>query len=351
MDADNARGPADSAGVDIAVVGATGAVGGAILELLAARGFTRKTIHPVASDASSGETVLFGNKPLLVEGISGFDFSRVGVALFAANPAVSIAHVARATEVGCVVIDCSGQFAADTEIPLVVYNVNPDDLAGYSARGLVAVPGAVATQLAAVLAPIQAEVGIANIQIATYQSVSGAGRGGIAALAGQTAALLNGLPVPEGGVFPRQIAFNLLPCIGMFDELGHASAELQLVAETRRLLADASIGISATCVQVPVFHGHALAVHLETLYPLAVSELRQLLKKAQDVTLIDGNGASTYPTPAEDASETNGVLVGRLRADPFSEKGLNLWIVSDNLRNGAAMNSVRLVEMLIKSYL
>jgi len=351
LDADNAQDPAGSAGVDIAVVGATGAVGGAILELLAERGFTRTTIHPVASDASSGETVMFGNKPLLVEGISEFDFSRVGLALFAVNPEVSAAHAARATESGCIVIDCSGRFAEDTEIPLVVYNANPEDLADYSIRGLVAVPGAVATQLAAVLAPIQAEVGIASIHIATYQAVSGAGRGGIAALAGQTAALLNGLPLPKGGVFPRQIAFNLLPCIGTLDEQGHSSEEVQVVRETRRLLGDTSIGISATCVQVPVFHGHALAVHLETRYPLDVSDLRQLLKKAQGVTLVDAGATGKYPTPTEDAAGVDGVLVGRLRADQFNEKGINLWIVSDNLRNGAAMNSVRLVEMLIKSYL
>ncbi len=351
MQTDNAQEPVGNAGIDIAVVGATGAVGGAILELLATRGFPRATIHPVASDASGGETVMFGNKPLLVEGISEFDFSRVGLALFAVNPAVSTAHAARVTEAGCIVIDCSGRFAEDAEIPLVVYNANPEDLAGYSSHGLVAVPGAVATQLAAVLAPLQAEVGIASMQIATYQSVSGAGRGGIAALAGQTAALLNGLPVPESGVFSGQIAFNLLPGIGTFDEQGHSAEELQLVCETRRLLGDPSMAISATCVQVPVFHGHAVAVHLETRYPLAVEDLREMLHKAQDVTLTDADAPSKYPTPAGDGSELTGVLVGRLRADPFNEKGLNLWIVSDNLRNGAAMNSVRLVEMLIKSYL
>ncbi len=351
MDTDNTQASAGRQGVDIAVVGATGAVGGAILELLAERGFARTTIHPVASDASANETVMFGNQPLLVEGISEFDFSRVGLALFAVNSEVSATHVKRATEASCIVIDCSGQFAGDKEIPLVVYNANPEDLAGYSLRSLIAVPGAIATQLAAVLAPIQAEVGIARIHIASYQSVSGAGRGGIAALAGQTAALLNGLPVPKGGVFTRQIAFNLLPCIGTLDEQGHSSEELQVVRETQRLLADTSIGISATCVQVPVFHGLAVAVHLETRYPLDVGDLRRLLKKAQDVTLVNAGAAGKYPTPAEDAAGLDGVLVGRLRADQFNENGLNLWIVSDNLRNGAAMNSVRLVEMLIKSYL
>lgn len=348
MDEENTH---NGVATNIAVVGATGTVGTAMLELLAQRGFARSTVYPLASDGSANETVMFGNKPLLVEALSDFDFSRVGIALFAVDAQVSATHVARAADAGCAVIDCSGHFLPDVDIPLVVYNVNPAELAGYSMGNVVAVPGAIATQLAAVLAPIHAEVGITRIHIATYQAVSGAGRGGVDVLAGQTAALLNGLPIAKQDVFPRQIAFNLIPSIGTLDDQGHASEELRVIRETQRLLGDTSIAISATCVQVPVFHGHAVAVHFETCYPIGESDLRKLLKKTEDVTVVDSRAKDGCPTPVTEAAGADGVFVGRLRTDLFNEKGINLWIVSDNLRNGAAMNSIRLAELLIKSYL
>ncbi len=335
---------------DIAVVGATGVVGEAILEILAERDFPVGEVHALASERSSGNTVMFNKRPVLVENLAEFDFSKVQIALFSAGGAISAEYAPKAAAAGCVVIDNTSHFRYDDDIPLVVPEVNPDALANFERRNIIANPNCSTIQMVVALKPIHDEVGIERINVATYQAVSGAGKRAVDELAGQTAKLLNGLPIESEGP-AAQIAFNVWPQIDDFQDNGYTREEMKMIWETRKILGDERIGVNPTCVRVPVFFGHSEAVHLETRAPISAEEASALLAEAPGVTVIDNRKAGGYPTPALDAAGKDGVLVGRIREDVSRANGLNMWIVSDNVRKGAALNSVQIAEKLIETYL
>jgi aspartate-semialdehyde dehydrogenase len=264
---------------------------------------------------------------------------------------VSEEFAPRASAAGCVVVDNTSRFRYDADVPLVVPEVNPDALAGYRQRGIVANPNCSTIQMLVALKPIYDAVGIERINVATYQSVSGAGRRGIEELAGQTARLLNGQPLDGKSRFPKQMAFNVLPQVDEFQENGYTREEMKIVWETRKILGDDHIKVNATCVRVPVFYGHSEAIHLETREKLTASQARALLSKAPGVVVMDERKPGGYPTPVTEAASRDGVFVGRIREDLSHPLGLDLWVVSDNVRKGAALNSIQLAELLVKTYL
>ena len=335
---------------DVAVVGATGAVGECMLEILAERGFPAGRVHAVASERSAGNTVRFGKRELVVENLADFDFSQVQIGLFSPGASVSAKYAPIAGAAGCVVIDNTSQFRYDDDIPLVVPEVNAAALADYGNRNIIANPNCSTIQMVVALKPIHDAVGITRINVATYQAVSGTGKEAIEELARQTADLLNGRPV-EPKVYPRQIAFNVLPHIDVFQENGYTKEEMKMVWETRKIMGDASIQVNPTCVRVPVFYGHSEAVHIETRDKITAAEARRLLNAAPGVVVIDEPKPGGYPTPVVDASGKDPVFVGRIREDISHPRGLDMWIVSDNVRKGAALNSIQIAEALINSFL
>lgn len=332
----------------VAVVGASGAVGTAVVEILAERAFPIERLVALGSERSAGEPVAFGNRQVTVELLDGFDFSGVDIAFFCAGSSVSETHVPRAVAAGAMVIDNSSLFRGDADVPLVVPEVNPDALALHSRRRIVANPNCSTIQLVMALAPLHQAVGISRVNVATYQSVSGAGRDGMDELGRQTAALLNFQPA-QSRVFDARIAFNVIPHIDAFDDNGFTGEEMKVMRETRRILGDDTIGINVTAVRVPVFYGHAEAVHLETREPITAAQARELLKKAPGVVVMDEQRSGGYPTPAEHAG-TDEVFVGRIRQDPSHPCGLNMWVVADNLRKGAALNAVQIAEHLVEAH-
>ena len=279
-----------------------------------------------------------------------FDFTKVRLGLFSEGAGVSAEYEPRAAATGCVVIDNSSQFRYDDDVPLVVPEVNPRAVADYSARNIIANPNCSTIQMVVALKPIHDAVGIERINVATYQSVSGTGREAMEELAGQTAALLNGKPV-DCNVYPKQIAFNVLPHIDVFLDNGYTREEMKLVWETHKILGDDSIKVNATCVRVPVFFGHSEAVHLETRKKLSVDEARRLLADAPGVVVMDEPGEEGYPTCVSESAGQDPVFVGRIREDVSHPRGLDLWVVSDNVRKGAALNSVQIAEILVKDFL
>jgi len=336
---------------DVAVVGATGAVGTALLEILAERKFPLGKIYALASERSAGERVDFGGRELVVGKLADFDFSQVQIGLFSAGASVSEVYAPKAAAAGCVVIDNTSRFRYDADVPLVVPEVNPAALADYKKRNIIANPNCSTMQLVVALKPIHDAAGILRINVATYQSVSGAGRRGIEELAGQTASLLNGKPLEEvGNKFPKQIAFNVLPQVDEFQDNGYTREEMKMVWETQKIL-DPAIQVNATCVRVPVFYGHSEAVHIETRTKLTAGEARSLLAKAQGVVVLDERRPGGYPTAVTEATGRDPVYVGRIREDLSHPRGINLWVVSDNIRKGAALNSIQIAELLVKSYL
>ncbi len=335
---------------DVAVVGATGAVGEAMLEILAERDFPVGTLYPLASSRSAGKKIRFKGKDLTVGDLAGFDFSRVQIALFSAGASVSKEHAPRAAAAGCVVIDNTSQFRYDDDIPLVVPEVNPEKVAGYRSRGIIANPNCSTIQMVVALKPIHDAVGIERINVATYQAVSGTGKEAIEELAQQTALLLNGKPV-EPRVYPKQIAFNALPHIDVFLDNGYTKEEMKMVWETRKILGDESIQVNPTCVRIAVFYGHSEAVHIETRGKITAEQARALLEKAPGVQVMDERAPGGYPTAVTEAAHHDAVFVGRIREDISHPRGLDLWIVADNVRKGAALNSVQIAEILVKDYL
>ena len=333
----------------LALVGATGAVGEALLDILAEREFPVAELVPLASERSAGSKVDFGGRKLGVRALDDFDFAGIDIAFFSAGGAVSRAHVPRATAAGAVVIDNTAEFRYDDDVPLVVSEVNPEALLQHASRGIIANPNCSTMQLLVALAPIHRAVGIERINVATYQSVSGAGRSGMEELAQQTAGLLNFQPA-EAHKFPAQIAFNLIPQIDDFQDNGFTREEMKLVWETRKILGDPTIGVNPTAVRVPVFHGHAEAVHLETRRKLSAADARELLAQVPGVEVVDERAPGGYPTPVTHAAGTDPVYVGRIREDPSHPRGLDLWVVADNLRKGAALNAVQIAELLVKSW-
>lgn len=332
---------------NVAVVGATGTVGEVMLEILAERNFPIASLYPVASQRSVGNTVLFKEQALPVEALESFDFSKVDLALFSAGSLCSKTYVPKAVAQGCTVIDNTAQFRYEPHIPLIVPEVNPHALSNYKTPGIIANPNCSTIQMVVALKPIYDAAGIVRVNAVTFQSVSGAGKQAIQELAEQSANLLNGHPIDEPKAFPKQIAFNVLPHIDIFLENGYTKEEMKMFWETQKILQDNTIQVNATAVRVPVFYGHSIAIHLETRHKLTPQEAQQLFRTAPGIQLMDACQDGGYPTAATDAAETDAVYVGRIRADLTHPNGLNLWVVSDNIRKGAALNSIQIAEMLI----
>lgn len=334
----------------VAMAGATGAVGETVLSILAERKFPVSELVPLASERSAGAKVEFGGKSLTVRNLADYDFSGVDIAFFSAGGKVSREHAPRAAAAGAVVIDNTSEFRYQDDIPLVVSEVNPDAIRNYSARGIIANPNCSTMQMLVALAPIHRAVGITRINVATYQSVSGAGRSGMEELAKQTAALL-GFQDISPSKFSKQIAFNVIPHIDDFQDNGYTKEEMKMVWETRKILGDPAIEVNPTAVRVPVFYGHAEAVHIETRDKISATQARALLEKAPGVSVVDRREAGGYPTPVSDAAGKDAVCVGRIREDISHPRGLDLWIVADNIRKGAALNAVQIGEILTRDYL
>jgi aspartate-semialdehyde dehydrogenase len=337
-------------GYKVAMVGATGAVGEAVLSILKERQFPVSELVPLASERSAGELVEFGARHATVKNLADYDFAGVDIAFFSAGASVSKLHAPRAAAAGAVVIDNTSEFRYQDDIPLVVSEVNPHAIARYTARGIIANPNCSTMQMLVALAPIHRAAGITRINVATYQSVSGAGRSGIEELGRQTAALLNFQDHPPKK-FSKQIAFNVIPHIDDFQANGYTKEEMKMVWETRKILEDDSIQVNATAVRVPVFLGHSEAVHVETRDKITAKQVRTLLEKAPGVVVIDERKAGGYPTPVSDAAGKDPVFVGRIREDISHPRGIDLWIVSDNIRKGAALNAIQIGELLAKTYL
>jgi aspartate-semialdehyde dehydrogenase len=336
--------------VNVAVVGATGAVGEAMIEILESRDFPVDQLFPLASSRSAGKSLRFKGKQYTVQDLSNFDFSQTPVALFSAGGDVSAEYAPIAAQQGCVVIDNTSHFRRDDDIPLVIPEVNPEAIGQFRQRNIIANPNCSTIGMLMALKPIYDLAGIERINVATYQAVSGTGKDAIEELAGQTARLLNGKEA-EPKVYPRQIAFNVIPHIDTFLENGYTREEMKMVWETQKILADESIRVNPTCVRVPVFYGHAEAVHIETREPVSVTEARALLQAADGVAVLDSPEPGGYPTPVSEAAGADSVFVGRIRADISHPRGLNLWVVADNVRKGAALNSVQIAEVLLSTYL
>ena len=331
--------------VNVAIVGATGAVGETMLKVLAEREFPIRELHLLASARSAGEKVEYGARKIVVEDLATFDPAGIDIALFSAGGDVSKEYAPKFAAAGAVVIDNSSAFRYDDDVPLVVSEVNPEALRDRP-RGIVANPNCSTMQMLTALAPIHRAVGIERINVATYQSVSGTGRRALEELGRQTAALLN-FQDPKPEVYPVQIAFNVIPHGGDFQDNGYTSEEMKLVWETRKILGDDSIQVNPTVVRVPVFYGHSEAVHIETREKIDAARARELLASAPGVEVVDERTGGGYPTPVTHASGNDPVYVGRIREDISHPRGLDLWIVADNIRKGAALNAVQLAELVI----
>lgn len=332
---------------NVAVVGATGAVGETMLSILEERDFPVDQLFPLASSRSAGSRIQFKGRSIVVQDLAEFDFSRAQIALFSAGGSVSAEYAPKAAAAGCVVIDNTSKFRQEDDIPLVVPEVNPHAIANYRNRNIIANPNCSTIQMLVALKPLHDAAFIERINVATYQAVSGAGRSAVEELAGQTAKLLNGKPIkPE--VMPKQIAFNAIPHIDEFQDNGYTREEMKMVWETRRILEDGQIQVNPTCVRVPVFYGHALACHVETREKLDVAAARALLEAASGIEVVDEPVPGGYPTPVGHAAGTDPVYVGRLRQDISHPRGLNLWVVADNIRKGAALNAVQIAELLLR---
>jgi len=335
---------------DVAVVGATGAVGETMIAILEERNFPVGKVYALASERSAGKRIPFKDGSLVVEDLATFDFSKVQIGLFSPGASVSAEYAPKAAAAGCVVIDNTSQFRYDDDIPLVVPEVNPEKVADYKNRGIIANPNCSTIQMLVALKPIYDEAGITRINVATYQAVSGTGKEAIEELATQTANLLNAKPVSPS-VYPKQIAFNVLPQIDVFMENGYTKEEMKMVWETQKILGDAAILVNPTAVRVPVFFGHSEAVHIETQRKISVERVRELLSVAPGVTLLDERVDGGYPTAVTESSGNDDVYVGRIREDISHPNGIDLWVVGDNVRKGAALNSVQIAEVLVKNYI
>ncbi len=335
-----------SRAVNLAIVGATGAVGQVLCELIGSRKFPVNELHLLAGPNSAGSRVQVSGKQHMVGLLSEFDFSRADIAIFSAGGEVSRQYVPIATEAGCVVIDNTSEYRYEPDVPLVVAEVNPEALDDFRNRNIIANPNCSTMQMLVALKPIHDAAGIEHINVCTYQAVSGSGQSAVEELARQTACLLNGQDI-ECKAYDKQIAFNVLPAIDRLEDNGYTREEMKLVWETRKILGDEAIMVSPTAVRVPVFYGHSEAVHLRTRQPLDAAEVRALLENAPGVRVIDDLANGQYATPVLDASGQDPVFVSRIRNDIGQDNGLSLWIVADNLRKGAGLNSLQIAEILV----
>ena len=332
--------------LNVAIVGATGAVGKVMVQMLEEREFPVKSLFLLGSSRSAGTSVMFQGKPHTVGRLDKFDFSTIDLGLFSAGANVSKEYAPKAVKAGAVVVDNTSHFRRDPEIPLIVPEVNLHALERH--RGIVANPNCSTMQMVVALKPIYDAVGIKRINVATYQAVSGAGKRAIDELVAQTSAILSGeSPIVE--VMPKQIAFNAIPHIDSFQENGYTREEMKMVWETQKIFEDESILVNPTAVRIPVFYGHSEAVHVETNDPITASEAKELLMAAVGVTVLDERTPGGYPTAVTEAENDDQVYVGRIRKDITCENGINLWIVSDNIRKGAALNSIQISEKLLNT--
>ena len=328
----------------VAVVGATGAVGETMLSILEERNFPIGELVALASERSAGSKVKFGHRDIVVQDLATFDPAGTDIALFSAGGSTSKEYAPKFAAAGAVVIDNSSAFRYDDDVPLVVSEVNPDQVRNRP-RGIIANPNCSTMQMLVALAPIHRTAGIERINVATYQSVSGGGRSALEELGRQTAGILN-FQDPEPKRFPVQIAFNLIPHIDDFQPNGYTKEEMKLVWETKKILGDDSIRVNPTAVRVPVFYGHSEAVNVETREKITAAQVRALLEQAPGVEVVDDAAPGGYPTPVTHASGTDPVYVGRIRDDESHPRAVNLWIVSDNIRKGAALNAVQIAELV-----
>lgn len=329
-------------GVNVAIAGATGAVGEALIEILEERDFPVAELALLASERSEGKRIQFRGKSVKVQRLDTFDFSNTRIGLFSAGGDLSAEFAPKAASQGCVVIDNTSHFRYDEDIPLVVPEVNPHRVADFANRNIIANPNCSTIQMVVALKPIYDAVGISRINVATYQAVSGAGASGIQELASQTAKLLNAQPI-EPGKMPAQIAFNAIPQIDVMQPNGYTREEMKMVWETQKILEDDGILVNPTCVRIPVFYGHCEAVHIETRRPLEAESARALLAESPGIMVM-----SELATPVEHGAGTDAVHVARIRTDISHDNGLNLWVVADNVRKGAALNSVQIAEELLR---
>ena len=336
--------------LNIAIVGVTGAVGETILTVLEERKFPVANLYPLASASSVGKTVVFCGRELDVIDLATFDFSNTDIALFSAGGSVSEQYAPIAAAAGAVVVDNTSCFRYDDDIPLVVPEVNAHRIAQYTKRGIIANPNCSTIQMVVALKPLHDAVGIARINVATYQAVSGTGKKAIDELITQIRELLNGRTI-KPKVYSQQIAFNVLPHIDEFQENGYTREEMKMVWETRKIFEDDTIMVNPTTVRVPVLYGHSEAIHLELKAPMTAAEARKLLAKAPGVKVVDDPAKQSYPTAMKHAAGHDDVFVGRIRQDISHPCGLNLWVVADNIRKGAATNAVQIAEILQQEYL
>ena len=335
---------------DVAVVGATGAVGETMVSILEQRKFPVRNLYPLASSRSAGSKIQFNGKSVTVGDLSEFDFSKAQIGLFSAGGSISADFAPKAAAAGCVVVDNTAHFRYDDDVPLVVPEVNAHAIAQYKNRGIIANPNCSTIQMLVALKPIYDAVGIERINVATYQAVSGTGKEAIEELASQTANLLNAKEI-KCEVYPKQIAFNALPHIDVFQDNGYTKEEMKMVWETKKIFEDAAILVNPTAVRIPVFFGHSEAVHIETREKISAEQARKLLESAPGVKVLDTREPGGYATAVTEAAGNDPVYVSRIREDISHPRGLNLWVVADNVRKGAALNSVQIAEILVNEYL
>ncbi len=333
----------------VAVVGATGAVGEAILEILAQRSFPLNALYPIASIRSAGKKIRHQNQTYVVRDLADFDFSKTDIAFFSAGSLVSEKYVPIATKKGTIVIDNTSHFRRDEDVPLVIPEVNVHALGKYKNRNIIANPNCSTIQMLVALKPIYDAVGIVRINVATYQAVSGSGKRAINELTNQLVALLNGKNA-QHTVYSKQIAFNVIPHIDAFESNGYTKEEMKMVWETQKIFEDEAILVNPTTVRVPVIYGHSEAIHIETKKKISADEARNLLAKTSGVRILDTRKDGGYATPFNEASNRDEVFVSRIREDISCAQGLNLWVVADNIRKGAALNSVQIAETLIQNH-
>jgi len=336
---------------DVAVVGATGAVGETMLAILEQRDFPVRNIYPLASERSAGKKIQFKGKHVTIENLAEFDFSKVQIGLFSAGGSLSEVYAPKAAEAGCVVIDNTSHFRQAENVPLVIPEVNPEAIAGYTNRGIIANPNCSTIQMVAALKPLHDFATLERINVATYQAVSGSGASAIRELADQSARLLNGKEIQQPEAYPKQIAFNALPHIDVFMDNGYTKEEMKMVWETRKILGEPDMRINPTAARVPVFYGHSEAVHIETRERLTAAKATELLSAAPGVSVLDTREPGGYATAVTEAANYDDVYVSRIREDISHDHGLDFWVVADNVRKGAALNSVQIAETLIADHL
>jgi aspartate-semialdehyde dehydrogenase len=333
----------------VAVAGATGAVGNQMIACLEERNFPVKSIKLLASFRSTGKKLSFRGEPVAVEEMTEKSFNGMDIALFSAGGSTSEKFAPVAAESGCVVIDNSSAWRMDPMVPLVVPEVNPHAIAGYIQKGIIANPNCSTIQMVVALNPIHRKFGIKRIVVSTYQAVSGTGQKAIVELDTQVRAIMNSQPV-EKKIYPHRIAFNCLPHIDVFLDNGYTKEEMKMVRETRKIIEDDTIGVTATTVRVPVFYSHSESINIETRLPITPEAVRDILTRSPGVKVVDDLKTNAYPMPI-DATGQDLTFVGRIRKDESVPNGINLWVVADNIRKGAATNAVQIAEILAETYL